>query len=167
MRAKYLYYFLALFFTLYSLSGCVSVQLPEDKAQPAVGFEYGQLPNSFREVSSLEGQKSWRNQQTGNSISIFSQCHLPYNNSLEHTVRENLQQFESAKVLSKQFVKIDQRRALSATLMGYVDGVKIKMNLITYKKNSCHYQLSYIATSPSYDKDLAVFKNFSKGFRAR
>jgi hypothetical protein len=43
--------------------------------------------------------------------------------------------------------------------------VTVDVDVLTFKKNSCSYTLTYVGRAQGFEKDHAVFENFLKGFK--
>jgi hypothetical protein len=158
---------LALLFLINLLfSGCVSVKLATEEQERAqankINFQDPISP--FTKTDLSQADKAWQSPKTGNSISYFSDCKsssLPLK-----AIRTNIfTGVESLKILDEGVATYNAREALRSIVIGKMEGVPIKINLIIFKKNMCTYSLSYVALLDQYDRELSSFNKFVEGFK--
>lgn len=79
---------------------------------------------------------------------------------------EGLAVLSNLKIVSTQDGEFNGRQSLESTAQGEVDGVLVKMSLVTFKKNGCNYSLSYGGVATRFEEETLYFRNFLKGFKA-
>lgn len=148
------------------ITGCVSVKLSSDDHQQAEPnkLKYKDPARPFEKTELSQADKAWQSPKTGNSISFFSDCK---SNTLPlKSIRTNLfTGIESLKVIDESILNFNDREALRSIVLGKMEGIPIKVNLIVFKKNMCTYSLSYVALIDQYDQELASFLRFVESFK--
>ena len=146
-------------------AGCVSVNI-KPKA-PARSNEYKfQAPDStFRKIDSEQADLAWQNEKSGNTIAVLSECSETKDPSLSDLESEMSQALNDSKVVRTQNTQFEDREALRSLLEGKVDGVAVRVDVLTFKKNSCSYTLTYMGRAQGFEKEQGVFENFLKGFK--
>ncbi len=148
------------------LSACVSVKLAtEDRARVAPNkIHYDNPGKPFKKTDLSQADGAWQSPSTGNSISFFSDCKA---NTLPlKVIRTNtFSGVEALKVIDEVIINYNDREALRSIVLGKMEGVPIKINLIIFKKNMCTYSLSYIALIDQYNKELTNFTKFTESFK--
>ncbi len=146
--------------------GCVTVDVGGSKSTTASDVKY-ESPNKPFEKSNLgTGDQTWISQKTGNSISYISECKRSVEMSLEQLESDALNVLERLTIESSNRFQYNGREALKTVAVGKVDGIDIKMQLITFKKNNCNYSLSYAAIQTRYELESSFFEQFAKDFQA-
>ncbi len=147
------------------LSGCVTVDVGSSKSEPAKNVAYLPPPLPFQNSASKSSDKLWIS-PTGNTISYLSDCGGSQEPTLEQLENEALGSLIDLKILKTEKVDYNNRAALKTVAEGKVDGVEVKMNLVTLKKNNCNYTLVYGGISKNFDKELPSFQKFVESFKA-
>ena len=147
-------------------SACVTVKVgdaPPEKAT-SVKFQAPSLP--FAESESAEADRLWTNSQSAVSISFVSRCNDGTDPRLSDIQGQLISAVEEPTIELEKKYPFNSREALDTTISGRLDGIPVKLRLISFKKNNCHYTLSYVGKPRAFAKDAQVFENFSKSFEA-
>lgn len=148
------------------LSGCISLNLGQSKAERSAGVTFNEPVSPFQKLQGGSADGAWQNRQNGNSISYHSSCEDPADPSLDLVIRDLFADFKDMKVLKRETTQFNGREAEVAEVEGLVDGVKTRVHAVVFKKNNCLYTLSYIGVTPSFDADHGRFEDFLGSFRA-
>jgi hypothetical protein len=148
------------------LASCVSVNLKPKAALHSTEYKF-QAPasSSFRKIDSEQTDIAWQNEKSGNTIAVLSECSETRDPSLSDLEAEVSQVLSDSKVIRSQPTTFEEREALRTLIEGKIDGVSASVDVLTFKKNSCSYTLTYMGRSQGFEKDHAVFENFLKGFK--
>lgn len=151
----------SLFFT-----GCVTVDVGSSKSEPAKNVDYTAPSAPFKPSTTKNSDKLWISAESGNSLSYLSDCGGSQEPTLEQLENEALSSLVDLKILQTEKLDYNNREALKTLAEGKIDGVKVKMSLLTLKKNNCNYTLIYGGVAKNFDKELPQFQSFLKNFRA-
>ncbi|MBX2987664.1 MAG: hypothetical protein KF802_07180 [Bdellovibrionaceae bacterium] len=165
-RDKYFPLLLLILASMFALSACVSVSLPKSQGKKASDVVFAAPPSPFRALPAPQADQAWVNDGTGNTISFMSDCAGKADPSLEQLQAESLNAMSQLKVLSDERRPYNARLAAVSLAEGEVDGIAVKMKVLTLKKNDCNYTLSYTGVRAGFDRDLAAFERFVQGFKA-
>lgn len=153
------------FFLAALSSACVSVNLPKSSQGKAadVGFSAPEAP--FEAFKSETADKAWKNKDTGATISYLSDCN-DNPESLENFERESANALKDGKVLSVEDAEFNGRPARRSAIEGTVEGIKMRMALLVFRKNSCDYILTHAARATAFARTTGDFEKFQREFRA-
>lgn len=152
-------------FCLFSF-GCVTVDMGGGKAKSASHVKFEAPSSPFEKGNVSSGDQTWISKKTGNSISFISECERSVELSLEQLESDALNVMEKLKIEKSDRFQYNGREALKTLASGKVDGIDIKMQLVTFKKNNCNYNLSYVAVASRFDSESSYFEQFAKDFQA-
>ncbi|PIS10958.1 MAG: hypothetical protein COT73_06520 [Bdellovibrio sp. CG10_big_fil_rev_8_21_14_0_10_47_8] len=107
---------------------------------------------------------SWQNPKSGNTIAIISECSEMKDPALSDLENDAAQAFSAAKVVQTTKETFSDREALRSQIQGTVDGIAVKMDILTFKKNSCNYSVTFMGRLRLFDLDHSAFEQFLKGF---
>ncbi len=110
---------------------------------------------------------AWQNQKSGNTIAVLSECSETHDPTLSDLEEDMSQALTEPKITKTEALTFEGREALRSIIEGKVDGVPVKVDVLTFKKNSCSYTLTYMGRSQGFDKDHQAFENFLKGFKVQ
>lgn len=158
-------FFILLIF-LSSLMACVSVNLPTASGQKASDVVLAIPPKPFAEIKSKNADRAWLSEKFGNTISYISDCNNPVDPPVQQIESETLAVLNDLKIHSSKVVSYNLREASDTLAQGEVDGVKVKMRLVTFKKNNCSYSLVYGGVVEKFDEEVKFFESFLKNFKA-
>lgn len=148
------------------LSGCVSVSLPTSKSSKAKDVKWNAPAAPFENLNDTAIDQAWMSRKTGNTISYLSECSSTMDRSLESLQSEALNVLTKLQVQEEKSLDYNGRRALFVTARGEVDGVPVKMSLLTLKKNDCNYSLTYSGLEKTFDSETSFFQKFLDSFEA-
>lgn len=153
--------------TITLLSACVTVNFePQDiKKSENISFKQPGLP--FKEFAANHLDKAWKNPKNGNSISFLSDCSQHHDPSLTNIIKGVVRGIEFSKTVSSKKYNYNNRAALHNEIKGSVDGVQSRLEVLTFKKNSCIFIITYVALDSTFQVDQKYFKNFLKGFHVK
>lgn len=147
-------------------SGCVTVDVAPKKSEPAQNVIYVDPASPFKSSPNKSTDRLWISTTSGNTISYLSECGNSQEPTLEQLENDALGGLVELKILHSEKIDYNSREALKTLAEGKVDGVKVKMNLLTLKKNNCNYTLVYGGVSKNFDAEQAYFQTFLGGFKA-
>jgi hypothetical protein len=147
-------------------SGCISVNLPSASGQKATSVTLQPPANPYSEIKGKNTDQTWLSSKTGNTISYISDCNNPSDPSLQQIESETLNVLGNLKIISSETPIYNGRIALQTVAQGEVDGVPVKMRMMTVKKNGCNYSLIYAGVSEKFAAEIQQFDGFLKGFKA-
>lgn len=150
----------------FGLSACVSVSLPRSKPTKAQGVRWQSPSAPFQSLRDEVSDESWISSKTGNTISFLSECNAQSDRSLEALQNESLTVLSKMKVIQEKAMEYNGRRALWTEAQGEVDGIPVRISLVTLKKNDCDYSLTYSGLEKSFDKEKSHFEKFVEKFEA-
>jgi len=146
------------------LAGCISVNLTKEIPK-SKGLRVSPPSSPFREAALAAADQAWKSDATGSTISYFSEC-AAAPTTPERLRDDALASLPAAKILESQTLEFDGREALRSQAEGKVEGIALRVSLLTYQKNSCRYTISYAARSSVFSQELGRFDDFLKGFSA-
>lgn len=155
---------------LFSLSllfavGCVSVNLKPKAAVHSTEYKFQAPDSSFRKIDGQQTDIAWQNEKSGNTIAVLSECSETRDPSLADLESEVSEVLTDSRVIKTENLTFEDRAALRSLVEGKIDGVSASVDVLTFKKNSCAYTLTYMGRSQGFEKDRGVFETFLKGFK--
>lgn len=107
---------------------------------------------------------TWKNSQTGNVISIVSDCNDGATNKLStlHQLIED--SLEEINVVKEETMALQNRPALLKILTASLDGQPIEVRSVSFKRKSCGYLASLSGKPNSLLKDTVHFDHFIQSF---
>lgn len=157
---------LRIIFIMLFFSSCVSVNLPTSRGQKASQVIYRKPNAPFSDIRSNNADQAWLSSVTGNTISFISECNNPADPPLHQIESETLSVMTDLKVLSSQNINFNSREGLHTVAEGQVDGIPVKMKLLSFKKNSCNYSLIFGGLREKLDAEDSYFNDFLQEFKA-
>ncbi len=148
------------------LASCVSVNLPSTSGHKAEKVSYLEPSDPFSEITAKDSDQAWISAENGNTISYISDCNNPVDPPLSQLENEILGVLNNQKTISSNQINFNSREALQTVAQGIVDGVLVKMKLVTFKKNNCSYSLVYGGVESKFDLEVQHFEKFLKEFKA-
>lgn len=156
---------LILFLISTLFSSCISIGLNKSP-EPAKDIKFDNPKSPFESVKSKTGDKVWMSTNSGNSISYISDCSQQSDPSLNSLESDALSGVENLKILESIDFNYNQRFAKSTIAQGTLDGIAIKIKIISFKKNNCNYNLLYTGVADKFDKEITYFDKFKESFVA-
>ena len=151
---------------VFVLSSCVSLNIGPKDPKMAKGINYTPPREPFFEITSPSSDHTWQSQKNGSSISYKSTCNEQSDPSLENMETATLSGLQDLNVISRDYIAFNEREALKFIVKAKVDGIPIKIHSLLFKKNSCSYNLSYVAVEKAYEESLGEFNSFVGSFHA-
>lgn len=151
-----------LFFALCG-NGCISVNIAPKSLQRAEKVSYKSPPAPFKELSSGSADKAWRNSENGNSITYVSECGDHGRIALKEVARTLL----SSQGLTLQSQKTITHKGVEAVLsQGHQQNQSalVQVELLTFLKNDCLFNLAYLGKKSEFPKDQPAFQSFKEDF---
>jgi hypothetical protein len=149
-----------------SMSGCVSVELPNSKTTSAKDVQWKAPGSPFKEIKATNADKTWLSSRTGNTISFLSECGNAADPSLQSLESESLSALGKFTPISSRIYDFNGRAARNSVSSGEVDGVPVQLELLVFKKNGCNYTLSYGGVMKQYEAEHKIFEDFKQNFKA-
>lgn len=163
---KLLMLFLTILFLSIIQTGCVSVNLGNEKIAKSKSVDYKSPGKPFESIDIKNADKAWKNPETGTTLSYLSICNDPADPTLASLRDSTIAGIEELKTLSEEVVSFNGRQAIKTSATGQLDGVKILIKLLIFKKNNCNYTISLVGVQDKAEKDLEKFDIFTNGFSA-
>lgn len=155
----------SIFFCVWAISGCVSVNLGPSKAGRASGVSLQDPGNPFSKISNGNADGAWQSTKTSNTISFFSEC--PQSDSpLEGIAEEFHGILKDPKIVERQSNFFNGREALWTQTEGKLDGIEMKIASLVFRRNGCSYLLTYVARKDRFNDEHSAFRKFTEGFKA-
>lgn len=98
------------------------------------------------------------------TISAFCKNSAP-SGSLTSLAGQILHALKEKKVLEKEMLMLDGRKAYRSSATGYLDGALVTLDQIVLKMNQCVFDFVYIANPADYQKFTNEFKQMALGFQ--
>src|SRR5690606_6826472 len=89
--------------------------------------------------------------------------------------RESLRQLTDLLILGtteisgreEREIEVDGERALQTTLTGTLNGERVKMRTVVFRKGACVYDMMYVARPGTFPDKIDAFERFRASFRFR
>ena len=107
---------------------------------------------------------TWKSSQTGNVISIVSDCNEGSTNKLSALHKLIEDSLEEIKIVKEETVALQNRPALLKVVTASLDGQPIEVRSVSFKRKSCGYLASLSGKPNSLLKDTDHFDRFIQGF---
>lgn len=165
---------LFLLIPFFIFSGC-ALLFPDRTAPKSASYEvnapqdpWHRLPvgESSSSVDAMKADVAYENTETGAIISLNSICRKYSEASLDSLTMNLVRGIGARKMLSQQHSIVNEADALDSTFEGIVDGVKVNINTIVLKKNSCTYDFIYVEVPKKSVNSRPDFQTFVSSFRA-
>ncbi len=153
-------------FLLMICSACISFKIsPDTKKSQSVSYQEPSSP--FFETQQAGADKAWIDEETGNIISYQSICNESIDPDLETILQKSTSELLDRKILKRTRMEYNSRQAERIFVSGQLDGVKVNLEFVIFKKNSCSYTLSFIGLTEHFDKSKDAFSSFIDGFKVQ
>lgn len=147
------------------LNSCITIGGSKDP-QPAKNLEFNAPKSPFTDLKSKTGDRTWVSSKTKNIISYLSDCSPTQDPTLDQLEQEALSGLEKLDIKHLEEINYNQRTARDTVAQGFVDGVKIQIRVLSFKKNGCNYNLIYGGQADRFDSEAPQFNAFKESFRA-
>ena len=152
----------SLFFLVFA--SCVSVNLKSNPPTKSEGYSFQAPSRDFVRLKGGHTDHAWQNQQTGNTIAVLSECSESRDPSLSTLESETVQAMNNTEILQTKESHFQGRASRRSVAQGSLDGIAVKMDILTFKKNACAYTLTYMGRSSVFESEKSAFEDFVKGF---
>ena len=106
---------------------------------------------------------SWKNQQTGNVISIISDCESSLSLlQLHKLVEDNV---SDLKIINEEGTFLNNKPAITKIITGLIDGSPIEILSLSFKRKSCGYVSSLSGKAGTLQTDKNEFDQFNLNLR--
>lgn len=147
------------------LLSCVSVNLGRKTVQKSSDYTYSEPSRPFELAPNELVDRAWRDTNTGNTISIVSDCPNQDDPTLESISAGVTSGIKQLKIIKEEKTTFNQREALRSEIEGQIDGLATQMDIVTFKKNGCIYVLTYLGVQQHFQLGRTTFEKFLNGFR--
>lgn len=149
---------------LLSVSACVSVDIKSKPGKKSDQYHMQEPAAPFEKMKTDFVDHAWKDESTQSVISIYSECKEDQTTNLQTIEREAMFSLSHAQVVSTQNITYNERGALLTAATGDIDGVPMKIKMLTVSKNFCNYTLMYSAREDRFEKHSIDFDKFIAGF---
>ena len=163
MLSRTLFYIILVLILSIANTNCVSVDIQAPQIERAQNVSY-EGPSHFSSFEQNHLDAAWKNESNGNTISYLSECNSTSDPSHEAIRDGIISGLQDVKVNKQEMIPFNNRKALSSTVSGSVDGVPTDLQILILKKNSCIYVLTYVGLKEKFNDDLDDFNKFVRGF---
>lgn len=128
-------------------------------------YRVGELPHHWRQVHFKYKTLLFRHLETQASISTNAVCgESTEDASLQVLTRHLYNGIDQVKIESQAEKPLDGRSSLWTVWGGQMDGVPVKIETVSIKKNECLFDFYYVALPPDFEKGQKEFHHFAQGF---
>lgn len=106
---------------------------------------------------------AWKNPQTGNIITIISDCQNSAASSLTSLHRMIEGSLEKVVVGNEESIEFQGRPAVSRAVQAELDGHKIELYSVSFKRLNCGYVSSLSGKPGSLSADRKIYEQFMNG----
>lgn len=149
------------------LCACVSVKLPSTNSARATEYDFEEPKSPFKKLKTENADHAWQSELTGNTIAVLTECNSRSNRSLQSLESESINAVNNPKIMETVSIDFNERQALQSTVEGSVDGVPVRLYILSFQKNSCNFTLTLMGRSSSTSKETSAFENFKREFRVK
>jgi hypothetical protein len=147
------------------VNACVSVNVRPAPTKHAENLQITEPESPFEKQSNNSADDVWQSQATGNTIAVISECKPATETALAALENDTINAMTDAEILSTSHFTYNDREAIQTTAHGLMDGVAVKMRVVTFKKNSCNFILTYVGRATVFSREESIFDHFLKGFK--
>ncbi len=105
---------------------------------------------------------SWKNKESGNVLSIFSDCQNGLTSSLSELQSIIEESVENSKRVSENFIQFQNKPALKRILNGELENNSIQIKSVSFKRLNCGYVVSLSGKPEQLQLDENTFELFIK-----
>ncbi len=154
---------LSLLFFALAMSGCISVNLAPKVLEPAEKLSFEAPKSPFREIASGSADKAWRNPETGNTITYVSECG-DHGHIVLKEIARTLLNSQGLAVQSQKKITHKGVEAIESVGRQQSQDSAVKVELLTFFKNDCLFNLAYLGSESEFSKDHSAYLSFKKDF---
>lgn len=156
-----LFYLLALL----QLTSCsMIIAKPEGESNKSYNIQF--KSHGWEEINPDSSDFAFANKSSKSTILAQSYCKKYQASSLEVLSNNILNGINNLQTLEKKEVFTFGRQGIQSVASGFIDGVKVYLEMVNIQKDSCLYDFILISTSlENLKKDHNDFETFLKGLR--
>lgn len=129
------------------------------------GYFVGALDSSWQKKSYKKSVITFVNTENHASISTQSFCSQSYSDvALKYLMKDLFIGLENSHTLRKESFILDGREALKWIQEGLLDGVKVRIDAVSVKKNNCLIDFYLVSPEKDYPKAQEDFTVFYSAF---
>jgi len=144
----------------------VNVNVRPATPKRAEDLKFSVPVSPFKKQSDSSADFVWQSQKTGNTIAVISECKTSIETPLESLETDTINAMTDPTIVNTSNFTYNERAAIQTTATGLMDGVAIKMKVVTFKKDACNFILTYVGRSSTFAREENIFTDFLKGFKA-
>jgi hypothetical protein len=130
-----------------------------------VSFSVASLPSEWRPLSGRDAALAFRDADAQGVILVNGRCGLTSDDVPLSALTQHLFiEFTHRTIEEQTVVPFDGREAMHTRLTADLDGVPMRYDVWVLKKDGCVYDLLYVAPTPAFERGVARFGAFVKGF---
>lgn len=149
------------------LCSCVSVNLGNKDVSRSTEVRLSEPSNSYVSIALKAADRAWQSKSTGTTLSYMSVCNDAADPSLEALRGSTLRGIEQLKIENEERPTYNGRDSLRTKASGSLDGIKVVIRTMIFKKNFCNYTISMVGLESRFSQnDENVFNVFLEGFVA-
>lgn len=155
---------LSFIFIFFAISACVSVDIKQKPGKKSDQFHMQEPTLPFEKMKTDYVDFAWKDQTSDSMISVYSECKESQTTNLLQIEREAMQSLSHSQIISTETIAYNERGSLLTVASGDIDGVPMKIKMLTISKNFCNYTLMYSAKEEQFNKLLKHFDKFLTDF---
>lgn len=130
------------------------------------GYFVGPLDSVWKKKSYKKSVITFVHLENNASISTQSFCSQAYSDvSLKFLMKDIFIGLEKSKTLRKESFVLDNREALKWIQEGFLDGVQVRIDAVSVKKNNCLIDFYLVSPQAEFHNAQEDFVAFYSGFR--
>jgi hypothetical protein len=150
---------------LLAFCGCVSVNLAQSGSPKADKIDFHAPTDPFQVIKTDSADRAWQSNISGNTLAYLSECNQNTDTHLRTLETDALNALTDLKILKSNQQIFDGRDSIETLAEGKVDGVPVKVSLLTFQKNGCNFSISFTGRKQNFDSETIFFERFKESFR--
>lgn len=155
-------------------SGC-ALLFPDRTAPKSGNYRVTNPPSPWSKLKpgedidapeAFKADLAFENPKTGAIISLNSVCRKYQESSLDSLTESLVRGIDQRETLERKDLTLDGVAALNTVYLGFVDGVKLKIETVVLKKNFCTYDFIYVVIPEKEKESHFIFEQFIHSFKA-
>lgn len=152
--------------TLFVFSSCSSAQIVDNRFLNLRSSYEITIPGEPWEKIKINNEDlAMRNQESNANFAIISHPSKSDKVTLEALYKQLFIGIKGKSILKKQYVSIDNRRALHAVLEGELDNIKLRINAYIIQAKDVICDIVYWSTPEKFDISLEDFERVVNSFK--
>jgi hypothetical protein len=127
-------------------------------------YTIGEVPESWNRIGLRDADLAYVHRVDGSTLLINSNCTKTEDVPLLALTFHLLIGLTEQNILGHNTLQISGREALETTVEAKIDGVKRKMQILVFKKNSCVYDIVLSSLPEKFEENLVAYQSAVKGF---